>query len=135
MDVATRLPSIDFKVVGGVGGWWREHPGNVQFLGWVSNITVPISESHVLLRRTQHDSLSAFVREGIISGRYVIFTYDVPGVVWIKSGNVGALTAALRDLGELFCRGELRLQQPPDEILEWISDVRTQAMALADELG
>jgi hypothetical protein len=135
MDVATRLPSIDFKVVGGEGAWWREHPGNVQFLGWVGNIAVPISESHVLLRRTQHDSLSAFVREGIISGRYVIFTYDVPGVVWIKSGNVGALTAALRELGELFCRGELRLQQPADEILEWISDVRTQALALADELG
>jgi len=135
MDVATRLPGIDFKVVGGEGAWWREHPANVQFLGWVSNIAVPISESHVLLRRTRHDSLSAFVREGIISGRYVIFTYNVPGVVWIESGNVEALTASLSDLGALLGRGELRLQQPADEILEWISDVRTQALALADELG
>ena len=135
MHVAARAPNIDFKVIGGEGAWWRAHPGNVQFLGWVSDIAVPIRQSHVLLRRTQHDSFSAFVREGIVSGRYVIFTYDVPGVIWIKSGDMDTLAAELGELSDLFRRGELKPQQPPDEILDWISDVRTQALALADELG
>lgn len=133
--VAARAPDIDFKVIGGKGGWWCGHPGNVRFLGWVSDIAVPIRESHVLLRRTQHDSLSVFVREGIVSGRYVIFTYDVPGVIWIKSGDMDTLAAELGELSDLFRRGELKPQQPPDEILDWISDIRTQALALADELG
>ena len=70
-----------------------------------------------------------------MSGRYVIFTYDVPGVIWIKSGDMDTLAAELGELSDLFRRGELKPQQPPDEILDWISDVRTQALALADELG
>ena len=135
MHVAARLPDVDFKVIGGVGTWWRDHPANVQFFGWVSDISVPIGESHVLLRRTRHDSFSAFVREGIASGRYVLFTYDVPGVTWIRSGDTDALAAELGALNGLFRRGELRLQRPSDEILDMISDVRSQARALADELG
>lgn len=135
MLLAAGSPDIDFKVIGGVGTWWRERPKNVQFVGWVSDISVAISESHVLLRRTRHDSFSAFVREGIASGRHVIFTYDVPGVIWIRSGDTNSLTAALWELRDLFRRGELKPQRPSDEILELISDVRSQARALADELG
>jgi hypothetical protein len=135
VHLATRSPDIDFKVIGGTGSWWRERPGNVEFLGWVSDISVPIGESHVLLRRTRHDSFSAFVREGIASGRYVIFTYDVPGVTWIRSGDTNALAAELGALRELFRRGELKPQRPSDEVLAPISDVGSQARALADELG
>ena len=101
----------------------------------MNDISVPIGESHVLLRRTRHDSFSAFVREGIASGRYVLFTYDVPGVTWIRSGDTDALAAQLGALNGLFRRGELRVQRPSEEILDMISDVRSQARALADALG
>ena len=133
--LAARLPDVDFKVIGGTGAWWRDRPGNVRFLGWVNDISVPIGESHVLLRRTRHDSFSAFVREGIACGRHVIFTYDVPGVTWIKSGDTEALVAAIGALRDRLRRGELEPQRVPDEILELILDVRSQARALADELG
>jgi hypothetical protein len=135
MHLATCLPDVDFKVIGGVGTWCRERPANVEFLGWVSDVSVPIGESHVLLRRTRHDSFSAFVREGIASGRHVIFTYDVPGVIWVRSGDTSALAAELGALRDLFGRGELKPRRPPDEVLDRISDVRSQARALADELG
>jgi hypothetical protein len=135
MHLAAGSPDVDFKVIGGTGAWCLEHPVNVQFYGWVSDISVPISESHVLLRRTRHDSFSAFVREGIASGRHVIFTYDVPGVIWVRSGDLDALLTRFGALHESFRRGELVPQHPPAEILELISDVRTQARALADELG
>lgn len=135
MHLAAHSPDVDFRVIGGAGTWCPERPANVQFAGWVSDISVPISESHVLLRRTQHDSFSAFVREGIASGRHVIFTYDVPGVIWVRSGDLNALAAKFGALRERFRRGELGPQHPPAEILELISDVRTQARALADELG
>jgi hypothetical protein len=135
MYVALRSPDIDFRIIGGQGAWWRDHPGNVQFLGWVDDVATAIRETHVLLRRTRHDSFSAFVREGIIAGRYVIFTFDVPGVIWIKSGDLAALTQELTKLGERFRHGELELQRPAQEFLERIADVRSQAIALANELG
>jgi hypothetical protein len=84
MHLAASWPDVDFKVIGGAGTWCLDRPANLRFVGWVSDISVPIRESHVLLRRTQHDSFSAFVREGIASGRHVIFTYDVPGVIWCR---------------------------------------------------
>lgn len=133
--LASRLPDIDFKVIGGTGAWWPERPPNVQFVGWVNDISAPIRESHVLLRRTRHDSFSAFVREGIASGRYVFFTYDVPGVIWIRSGDTNALTAELASLRDLLRRGELVPQHPSANVLKLISDVRSQTRALADELG
>lgn len=134
-QLAERSPDVDFKVIGGTGAWWRDRPGNVQFLGWVSDISAPIVESHVLLRRTRHDSFSAFVREGIASGRHVVFTYDVPGVTWIRSGDTDALTAKIGALRDLHRRGQLEPRRAPDDILELILDVRSQARALADELG
>lgn len=133
--VAERSPDVDFRVIGGTGAWWPDRPGNVQFLGWVSDISVPIGESHVLLRRTRHDSFSAFVREGIASGRHVVFTYDVPGVTWIRSGDTDALAAEVGALRDRLRRGELEPRRAPDEILELILDVRSQSRALADELG
>lgn len=133
--LVARSPDVDFKVIGGVGTWWRDRPANVQFVGWVNDISVPIGESHVLLRRTRHDSFSAFVREGIAAGRYVMFTYDVPGVTWIRSGDTDALTTELGALSDLLRRGDLKPRCPPDEIMDLISDVRSQARALADELG
>ena len=134
-QLAARSPDVDFSVIGGTGAWWRDRPANVRFLGWVSDMSVPIGESHVLLRRTRHDSFSAFVREGIASGRHVLFTYDVPGVTWIKSGDTDALAAEIDSLRDRLRRGELKPQRAPDDILEMILDVRSQARALADELG
>jgi hypothetical protein len=133
--LVARFPDVDFKVIGGAGTWWPGRPANVEFLGWVSDISLPIGNSHVLLRRTRHDSFSAFVREGIASGRHVIFTYDVPGVTWIRSGDTDALTAELESLRDLCRRGELHPRRQPDELLDSIADVRSQARALADELG
>lgn len=135
LQLATGFPNVEFSVIGGAGTWCRDRPGNLQFVGWVSDIAVPIRESHVLLRRTQHDSFSAFVREGIAAGRHVLFTYDVPGVTWVRSGDMEALMAAMRALQDRFRRGELVPTQPPAGILALITDVRSQARALADELG
>jgi hypothetical protein len=135
LRLATSMPDVDFRVIGGAGAWCRERPANLHFAGWVSDVSVPIGESHVLLRRTRHDSFSAFVREGIACGRHVIFTYDVPGVTWIRSGDIDALLASLAELRERFRRGELKPGRPPDAILALILDVRSQARALADALG
>lgn len=135
MHLAVRSPDADFTVIGGTGTWCRDRPSNLRFAGWVSDISVPIRESHVMLRRTRHDSFSAFVREGIAAGRHVLFTYDVPGVTWVRSGDLDGLSTAFGSLQERFRRGELVPQHAPAGILELISDVRAQARALGDELG
>lgn len=101
------FPEVLFNIVGGTGAWCKDVFDNVIFHGWCDDVKSKIKESHVLLRRTKHDSFSAFVREGIVSDRYVIFTYDVPSVIFVKSGDYVGLRREFLRLSDLFKAGRL----------------------------
>jgi len=134
-EVAERLADADFTIIGGSGGWWPDYPANVRFLGWVQSIDRYIADAHVLLRRTSHDSLSAFVREGLVSGRQVIFTYDVSGVILVPSGDAESLHACLRDLSAQLREGRLRHNEMDAELRSRLVDIHAQLQALASDYG
>jgi hypothetical protein len=111
------FPDVQFNVVGGTGAWCKCTFRNLAFLGWCNDVKNKIKESHVLLRRTKHDSFSAFVREGVIANRYVIFTYEIPGVIYVKYGDHEALYGEFSSLYESFKKGELK-QNNNDECIK-----------------
>ena len=123
--------NIDFVVIGGSGTWWPGHPDNIHFLGWVDDTSTHLAETHVVLRRTSHDSLSAFVREGLIAGRHVIFTYDYPGVIHVERGDTASLLARLEELNELFAAGKLEHCRLEPAVRERLSNVDTQLADLS----
>lgn len=129
-----RFVDVDFVVIGGVGTWWQEQPNNISFLGWVDDRIPHFAHSHIVLRRTSHDSLSAFVREGLVSGRYVISTHNVPGVIWVKSGDVGLLIKEIDRFRLRFEQGTLRINRINPQVREWLTDIEAQLVSLADAL-
>lgn len=134
-SVAEQLPSVDFKIVGGTGVWWASHPVNVSFLGWSDDVVGNLAGAHVLLRRTSHDSFSAFVREGLVAGRHVVFTYDVPGGIFVESGDVSALVHQLKILSDLVQEKKIKGNQINSQLRDCIMDVRTQLRVLAEVYG
>jgi hypothetical protein len=106
--LAKEFPNVQFNVVGGTGCWCKQSFGNLAFLGWCKDVKSRINESHILLRRTTHDSFSAFVREGLAANRYVIFSYEVPGVIHVKSGDFSVLYHEFSKIATAFELGDLK---------------------------
>ena len=128
---AEQFSDVDFVVIGGNGTWWPGHPDNIRFLGWVDDTSRHLAETHVLLRRTSHDSLSAFVREGLIAGRHVIFTYDYPGVTHVERGDTASLLARLEALNSLHAAGELEHCRLEPAVRTSLSNVELQLADLS----
>ena len=126
---------IEFTVIGGDGTWWPESPANVRFLGWVDDQLGCLANAHVVLRRTAHDSLSAFVREGLVAGRHVIFTYDVPGVIHVGRGNIESLLERMNDLNTRFVEQRLAPSSLDPEMRDWLTDTDSQLRALSKDYG
>ena len=133
--LAERLTDADFSIIGGTGAWWPDCPVNVKFLGWVPSIDKYLADAHVLLRRTSHDSLSAFVREGLVSGRQVVFTYDVPGVIWVPSGDTETLVARLEEFSIRAREGRFAHSVLDLQLRNQLLDIRSQLQALARDYG
>lgn len=95
LAVVRALPEIEFLVVGGFEP--SEPIPNLQALGFVRNMTDVYHRCSVLLRLTHHDGLSHSVVEALSYGRYVVWTYGLPGVVRVaNAGEAAAAIASLR---------------------------------------
>lgn len=122
---------VQFTVIGGDGKWWPDSPDNIRFMGWVDDPIGYITGAHIVLRRTAHDSLSAFVREGLVAGRHVIFTYDVPGVIYVKRGDITSLFARMDELNARFAEQRFVHSVLDPEIQCWLTDIDAQLGALS----
>jgi hypothetical protein len=132
-SVVERFSDVKFTIIGGHGTWWPDHPKNIRFLGWVDDSKEYIAAAHVMLRRTSHDSLSAFVREGLVAGRHVIFTYNCPGVIHVERGKISKLIAEIDKLRMSFNEQTLKLRQASREMTEWLSNTEEQLRALSSD--
>ncbi|MBZ2168420.1 hypothetical protein [Marinobacter sp. F4216] len=74
VQLARRMPQVDFRVMGGQGEWCSECPGNLKFLGWTDSLEQYL-KSVVVLRAVRHDALGGTVREALLCGRHVLYTY------------------------------------------------------------
>jgi glycosyltransferase involved in cell wall biosynthesis len=78
MQFAREMPEIKFLILGAREDDYASLP-NVTFLGWQTNLESFYSQSSVLIRLPEHDSLSAMVLEMLARGRYIIYNKKMTG--------------------------------------------------------
>lgn len=72
--LARSMPQVDFRIMGGEGQWCLSPPENLKFLGWTDAMKEYL-RCVVVLRAVRHDALGGTVREALLCGRYVLYTY------------------------------------------------------------
>lgn len=89
LDAARSLPDVLFEVFGGEGAWipGEERPENLRFMGWVRDTRPAYLRATHVARLVEHDSLGGTVLEGLTLGRRVIYTRDMPGVIYVPFGD------------------------------------------------
>lgn len=132
LAAARRLPEAHFRVVGGHD--LRDHPPNVEPLGWVSSMEGLYRESSVVLRLTAHDALGATVREGLVHARHVISTHPLPHVEWVAFGDSDALVERLTVLAARHAAGTLGLNTPGRDYALTAFDPAQLTIQLVDAL-
>lgn len=78
LEVAQKLPTISFQLVGLQEGTLPGAPKNLQVFGKV-NLNEFYRNSTVLWRPVRHDGLSFMVLEALSHGRHVLYSYALPG--------------------------------------------------------
>jgi len=109
MEAARRLPDVEFDVVGRLGSSARPALTNVAWHGWVTEMTERYARATVLVRIPRHDGLGATVVEGLLHGRHVIYTHEVPFVRTLRPATADALIGALEELRDAHRGGSLSL--------------------------
>ena len=99
VEVAKALPSVNFKVVGLREPGRLFAPQNVKIEGWTDNLAIHIREASVIFRPVQHDGLSFMVLESMAQGRYVLYSYPLPGTT--QARDAGEAIQELQRLGKL----------------------------------
>jgi len=106
--LAEAMPDIRFNIVGSeLKG--METPTNVEVHGWVENMQKLLNRCQLTLRLTDHDGFANTVLETLANGRYVLFTYQTPGVK--KSEGFESDLKWIQDLAEKHSRSELNLNE------------------------
>jgi len=83
-EVAKKSPDVKFLIVG-AGPRDSHAPPNIEFFGWLPDITHLLDRSAMLLRVPEHDGMSLIVLEALARGRYVAWKYLVPGVCQVRT--------------------------------------------------
>ncbi len=109
MEAAKRLPDVGFDVVGHPGASGTEAIRNVARHGWVSGMSAMYARATVVVRIPRHDGLGSTVVEGLMNGRHVIYSHELPFVRRLFPVTTPALVAALERLRDAHLRGSLKL--------------------------
>lgn len=105
LNAARALPDVQFVFFNGTGEGVGDIPPNAKFLGRVDDISEVYSSSSVVIRLVEHDSIGATVIEGLLYGRQVLYSYELPHTTYVSFGNEQGLVAALRGLEEMHTSG------------------------------
>ena len=109
MEAARRLPEVAFDVVGPKGTQEHGAPPNVKWHGWVSPMAEMYARTTVVIRIPRHDGMGATVIEGLLNGRHVIYSYQLPFVRSVSPADADALTAEIARLRDAHRLGTLAL--------------------------
>jgi hypothetical protein len=89
LEVARRMPSIEFNVVGLQPGQRLTAPANVRVHGWTADMTPFYRSSSVVWRPVRHDGLSFMALEALGHARHVLWSYPFPGARVAKDARSG----------------------------------------------
>jgi len=107
LQVAKELPHIRFDLVGLENAPLAGVPRNFHNHGRISDLSDFMQRSAVLWRPVQHDGLSLMVLEALGHGRHVLWTYEFPGCIAVKSAQEARDRIA--ELHEKHKRGDLEI--------------------------
>ncbi len=107
-------------------------PANLHATGWVSDMDPVYRDITVYIRLTSHDGTSFMAIEALSRGRYVIWTYPMPGAV--QASGYDEVSSALRDLYERHLRGELPLNEQGRQSVLALFDTTRLALELSNRL-
>ncbi len=107
LEVARRLPGVQFDVVGSRGDTAPSAPDNVRWHGWVDDMAARYASATAVVRIPRHDGFGATVIEGLLNARHVIYTHEVPFVRTVSPPSPENLAAALAELEDAHSTGRL----------------------------
>jgi hypothetical protein len=99
--VAERLRHIQFNLCGLPVGESLPVPSNITLHNWMSDLTPLLKQTTVVYRPVRHDGLSFTVLEALSYGRYVLYSYPLPGCI-----HVSSVSEACEHLQMLYARHE-----------------------------
>lgn len=111
LGAAQQLKGVGFDIVGNRGPVVHQGPDNVRWHGWVADMSHRYAAATVIVRVPVHDGFGNSVIEGLMFGRHVIYTYDVPFVRKLDPVSVDGLVAALAELRDRHDAGTLDLNE------------------------
>lgn len=97
--LADRTPDVPYRVY---GGGFVEHRPNIVQVGYVEDPVTELERSVVHVRLTEHDGIAGTVREALAIGRYVVFGYEIPGVLCVDVRDLREIADAVQDLKQRF---------------------------------
>lgn len=98
LHIAERVPEVRILVMGGLGLWLDQRPGNVEFLGWVDDASSVYSRGTVVVRSVAHDAVGGTAIEGLLLGRPVIYSGHLADTIHVAFGDALALENEILDL-------------------------------------
>jgi hypothetical protein len=114
LEVAAKLPSIPFRLVGLEDGSIAGAPGNLKVFGKVY-LDGFFRSSTVLWRPVRHDGLSFMALEALSHGRHVLYSYPFPGCRSVAS--VEDAVEQITRLRDLHASRELHLNQEGIDVI------------------
>jgi len=114
IEAASKLPSIQFNLVGLQEGNLPGAPKNLRVFGRV-DLDKFYRNSTILWRPVRHDGLSFMVLEALSHGRHVIYSYALPGCS--QSASVGTSIEQIARLRDLHASKKLTLNQEGLDII------------------
>lgn len=98
LAAARAMPSVQFRVVGGLGRWASDSPSNVQFLGWRDDMPDLLEKSSAVVRMVLHDSFGGTAGEALMYARHLIYSYELPFSTHVAYGDERGLVEAVSSL-------------------------------------
>jgi hypothetical protein len=83
LEVAQRLPHIQFHLCGLPDGESLPTPSNMKVHRWMPDLNPLLEETTVVYRPVRHDGLSFTVLEALSHGRHVLYSYPLEGCVQV----------------------------------------------------
>lgn len=108
-EVAKKMPTVEFHVVGILPGESLRGPDNVKVHGRVPSMNPFFRETSVFWRPARHDGLSFVALEALGYGRHVLWSYPFTGSTVAKDAVSGY--AEIQRLHDLHLQGKLQINR------------------------
>lgn len=130
LEVARRLPHMRFLLCGLPPGQSLRVPPNMTVHHFTDNFTPILEETTAVYRPVRHDGLSFTVLEALSHGRYVLYSYPLPGCVQVTSTSMActeleqllahhaAGTLPLNEFGRSYIAQEYAPEKVRSELLQ-----------------